>query len=306
MEKNMKENFSNLKNRVEDTLKVTDLEYIRYELSNIKTPTMVSGVGGSSVVSDFASKVLSSKNNIISHNFEPRDFLYTNVNLYDNVLVCSYSGNNYGVDLSFNNNLNKYLLSSKTYTDKDKVYLTYNSTLDKEKSFISLAATMMPISVLLDYYLDGKYDILSIIKEHSFSFDTNCDVYEIFSGLDTSTVSKYLESTIVESGIGVPIVHDKYAFCHGRSTLSKNYNNVAIYLNKNTEFDKLAINELYKHYKDVIIIDSEFDEPMLSEYDMLTKAMYLTKYIAEQKEKDLSGVDYSPMTKKFYKYNGNI
>ena len=79
-----------------------------------------------------------------------------------------------------------------------------------------------------------------------------------------------------------------------------------IYLNKNTEFDKLAINELYKHYKDVIIIDSEFDEPMLSEYDMLTKAMYLTKYIAEQKEKDLSGVDYSPMTKKFYKYNGNI
>ncbi len=306
MEKNMKENFSNLKNRVEDILKVTDLEYIRYELSNIKTPTMVSGVGGSSVVSDFASKILSSKNNIITHNFEPRDFLYTNVNLYDNVLACSYSGNNYGVDLSFNNDLNKYLLSNKKYEDNDKVYLTYNSALDKEKSFISLGATMMPVSILLDYYLDGKYDIASIIKEHNYSFDTNCDVYEIFSGLDTSSVSKYLESTIVESGIGIPIVHDKYSFCHGRSTASKNYNNVAIYLNKNKELDKSLIEELYKYYKDVIIINSDFQDSFLSEYDMLVKTMYLTKYIAENKDKDLSGVDYSPMTKKFYKYKGEL
>ena len=306
MEKNMKENFSNLKNRVEDTLKVTDLEYIRYELSNIKTPTMVSGVGGSSVVSDFASKILSSKNNIITHNFEPRDFLYTNVNLYDNVLACSYSGNNYGVDLSFNNDLNKYLLSNKKYEDKDTTYLTYETSINKEKSFISLGATLMPVSILLDYYLDGSNDITSIIKEYNFSFSPDCDSFEIFSGLDTSTVSKYLESTIIESGIGIPIVHDKYSFCHGRSTTSKNYNNVAIYLNKDKEFDKIIIDDLYKYYKDVVILSSEFKDDFLSEYDMLTKSMYLTKYIAEFKDKDLSGVDYSPMTKKFYKYKGEL
>ena len=34
--------------------------------------------------------------------------------------------------------------------------------------------------------------------------------------------------------------------------------------------------------------------------------MYLTKYIAEQNNKDLSGVDYNPIVKKLYKYQGNI
>ena len=34
--------------------------------------------------------------------------------------------------------------------------------------------------------------------------------------------------------------------------------------------------------------------------------MYLTKYIAESKQKDLSKVDYNPIAKKLYKYNGNL
>ena len=34
--------------------------------------------------------------------------------------------------------------------------------------------------------------------------------------------------------------------------------------------------------------------------------MYLTKYIAERQNKDLSGADYNPIVKKLYKYNGNL
>ena len=34
--------------------------------------------------------------------------------------------------------------------------------------------------------------------------------------------------------------------------------------------------------------------------------MYLTKYIAESKNMDLSGVDYNPIVKKLYKYNGKF
>ena len=79
------------------------------------------------------------------------------------------------------------------------------------------------------------------IYEETFSFDTNCDAYEIFSGIDTKTTSTYLESTMAEAGLGLPIVHDKYGYCHGRSTLSINYNNIAIYLNRDTELDKLLI-----------------------------------------------------------------
>lgn len=157
------------------------------------------------------------------------------------------------------------------------------------------------------YYLNGQKNlILDCIEESSFEFDLESDIYEIFSGYDTSVASKYLESTMVESGIGIPIVHDKYSYCHGRSTLAINYNNVAIYYNRNTEFDRIMLEELKKYYSRIITIDSKFEDQISDDYQMLVQSMYLTKYISYKKEKDLSKVEYSPIVKKLYKYNGQI
>ena len=307
MEKNMKVNFKYLKERVIDSLEHTDLEFIRHELSKINEPTIFSGVGGSSVVSEFGSKVMNKKNGIISINSEPRDFIYRNNNPFRNVIACSYSGNNYGVKLSFLNELKKYLLSNNAFEDKDVTYLKYDTTIDSERSFISLGATLIPVSILMDYYLNGKdKDLVDSIQEQDFDFESENDIYEIYTGHDTSTASKYLESTITESGIGIPIVHDKYSYCHGRSTLNMNYKGVAIYFNRNTEFDKIMLEELKRYYKTIIIIESKFEDDVLDDYQMLIQCMYLTKYIAEKKEKDLSKVEYSPIVKKLYKYNGNI
>ena len=307
MEKNMKVNFKYLKERVIDSLEHTDLEFIRHELSKINEPTIFSGVGGSSVVSEFGSKVMNKKNGIISINSEPRDFIYRNNNPFRNVIACSYSGNNYGVKLSFLNELKKYLLSKNTFEDKDVTYLKYDTTIDSERSFISLGATLIPVSIIMDYYLNGKdKDLVDSIQEQDFNFEIESDIYEIYTGQDTSTASKYLESTITESGIGIPIVHDKYSYCHGRSTLNMNYKGVAIYFNRNTEFDRVMLEELKKYYKTIIIIESKFEDDVLDDYQMLIQCMYLTKYIAEKKDKDLSKVDYSPIVKRLYKYNGNI
>lgn len=307
MEKNMKVNFKYLKERVIDSLEHTDLEFIRHELSKINEPTIFSGVGGSSVVSEFGSKVMNKKNGIISINSEPRDFIYRNNNPFRNVIACSYSGNNYGVKLSFLNELKKYLLSNNAFEDKDVTYLKYDTTIDSERSFISLGATLIPVSILMDYYLNGKdKDLVDSIQEQDFDFEPETDIYEIYTGHDTSTASKYLESTITESGIGIPIVHDKYSYCHGRSTLNMNYKGVAIYFNRNTEFDRVMLEELKKYYKTIIIIESKFEDDVLDDYQMLIQCMYLTKYIAEKKDKDLSKVDYSPIVKRLYKYNGNI
>ena len=307
MEKNMKINFDFLKERVVDSLDNTDLEFIRKELSKLNEPTLFSGVGGSSVVSEFGAKVINAKNGIISVNSEPRDFLYRNNGAFRNVVACSYSGNNYGVELSFFNDLRKYLLSNNSFDDSDVTYLKYGTTIDKEKSFISLGATLIPVSILMAYYLNGHNSImLECIKESSFDFDLESDVYEIFSGYDTSTASKYLESTMVESGIGIPIVHDKYSYCHGRSTFGINYNGIAIYYNRNTEFDRMMLEELKKYYSRIITIDSKFNDQLLDDYQMLIQSMYLTKYIAEKKSKDLSKVEYSPIVRKLYKYNGHI
>ena len=307
MEKNMKVNFEFLKERVVDSLDNTDLDYIRYELAKLDEPTVFSGVGGSSVVSEFGSKVINNKNGILTINSEPRDFLYRNNKGFNNVIACSYSGNNYGVELSFLRELKKYLLSNNSFDDSDVTYLKYDTTLDKERSFISLGATLIPVSILMNYYLDGKNgDMLDSIQETQYDFDINSDIYEIYSGLDTSTASKYLESTMVEAGIGIPIVHDKYSYCNGRSTFGINYNGIDIYFNRNTEFDRLMLEELKQYYSKIIVIDSKFKDPVLDDYQMLVQSMYLTKYIAEKKNKDLSKVEYSPIVKKLYKYNGEI
>lgn len=299
MQKNMKVIFEYLKGRVVDALNNTDTKYINYELSKLYKPTLVNGVGGSSVVSDFGAKVLSVKNSIVVRNTEPRDMIYMDKSGYSNVIACSYSGNNFGVDLSFDNNLKKYLLSRNT--NEEAVNLQYKTTIDNERSFISLGATLIPISVLINYYLNGDESFLDDIEECVFSFDTECDVYEIFSGYDTSTTSKYLESTMVESGIGIPIVHDKYSYCHGRSTMSINNNSIAIFLNRNTELDRLLLREISKYYKNVIVIDGKYKDMILDDYQMLVQAMYLTKFIAESKSKDLSKVEYSPLCKTLYK-----
>lgn len=302
MEK-MEGNFKNLERRVFDSLYKTDLNKINYELSQIEGPTLVSGVGGSSVVSEYASKVLSKKNHIITRNVEPRDFKYLDLSLYQNVLSCSYSGSNYGVEISFLNNLKHYLLSSKE--SKNAINLTY-TILDKEKSFISLAATLIPCAVMLNYYLkyDGKERIIDDLDSYNFNFDAICDAYEIFTGFETSSCSKYLESTLVESGIGIPIIHDKYSYCHGRSTTSIVKNNIAIYFNNDKELDKLLLEEIPKYYKDVIVLD--YDNNLFGEFKLLVKCMYLTKHIAEAKNKDLSKVEYNPIVKKLYKYHGNL
>lgn len=305
MEKNMKVNFEFLKERVIDSLEKTDLEFIKYELSKLNDPTIFSGVGGSSVVSEFGAKVLNIKNRIITVNSEPRDFIYRN-NAFKNVVACSYSGNNYGVDLSFLKELKRYLLSNNDFDDKDITYLKYNTTIDKERSFISLGATLIPISILMNYYTNDKSQIIDNIADIIFDFSIENDIYEIFSGYDTSTASKYLESTMVEAGIGIPIIHDKYSYCHGRSTLGINFNSTVIYYNRNTEFDKLMLEELKHYYLRIITIDSKYKDQVLDDYQMLIQSMYLTKYIAEKKSKDLSKVEYSPIVKKLYKYNRQI
>lgn len=300
-------NFELLGNRVIDSLNNTDIDSNNKILKSIDKPTIVSGVGGSSVVSEFTSKVLSDKNNIITENREPRDCKYKKLTGYSNIIACSYSGNNLGVDLSFDNKLKHYLLSNNTREDCTNI--TYKTTIDKEKSFISLAATLIPISNILTYYLDGDKDrVIDIINNYynKFNFNTDCNAYEIFTGSDTSTVSKYLESTLVESGIGIPIVHDKYSFCHGRSTIGLEYNNNCIFINTNTKLDKLLLDNIKDHYNEMIIIDSDYKDKYEREFDMLIKSMYLTKYIAKAKNKDLTNVEYADFNKNLYKYNGDI
>ena len=298
----MEYQFRNLDKRVNYAMQSSDLDFINQELRMIHEPTITAGVGGSSVVSEFAAKVLSTKNGIITVHMSPRDLLYRNYKLYKNLIVCSYSGKNYGTELSLNTELKKYLLSHNNVDMDNMVNLQYDID-EEERSFISLSSTLIPINILLSYYLG---DTITGIPKYDYHFDASSDIYEIFTGYETSTTSRFLDSTMVESGIGIPVIHDKYDYCHGRSTLSKGRNAVAIYLSNKTELDKLLLQELPKYYKDVVLLDSNTGDMIVDDYHMLIQAMYLTKYIASSKDKDLSGVKYQPIVKKLYKYHGEM
>lgn len=304
MKPTMYDNFNMLSNRVQDALSNTNLEETRKVLKSIKEPTIVTGVGGSKVVAVFTSKILSQKNGIISIPLEPRDLIYHPTTGYSNILACSYSGTNFGVETSFQNSLNKYLLSSTQA--KYITNIQYQTTLPKEHSFISLAATIIPMTIMLDYYLDGNNQVIDEIISTSEPNIEESKVYEIMSGYETSSAHTYLESTMLEAGLSIPIVHDKYSYCHGRSTTSYHNDHSLIYFDKDTELDKLMLEELKDYYRKIIILKSQYQDPIIDDYYLTIKSMLLTKQLASLQQKDLSRVEYSPVVKTLYKYKGSM
>lgn len=296
--------FSKLQDRTLNSLSKTDLVKIKNILSEIQEPTLVSGTGGSFVVSLFLSKVLSTKNNIICNTTTARDMQYQNIDNYKNIIACSYSGNNLGCNLSFNNKLNKYLLSKN---EKENVTNIKYIIEDEEYSFISLSQTLIPMTIILAYYLDNDLskikEILDIIP--NFNIKSN-KIYEVLSGYDTLTASKFIESTLIEAGIGIPIIHDKYDYCHGRTNLNYNFNNALIFFDTDKELDKLYAKELPNYYEDIIRIPKKYSDDIINDYYLTYISMYLCKSIAELQNKDLSLVNYSPLVKKLYHYKGEV
>ena len=302
-------NFNLLKERVINTLNLTN---INKQLKKIKGNTICVGSGGSKVVADFASIVLNTKNNCSTKVMDPRDALYENLKPYINLFICSYSGNNHGVNILSPLNIKKYLF---TYGDTPKdnfKRLQCNSSLPKEMSFISLAATIMPMSILLSYYSINYIDIINEIFEKANSLTFNINninlPFDVISGNDTSTPTIYLDSTFAESGLQSITTHSKYDFCHGRSTLAYNQKRNLIYLVSNKkELDNLLLSNLKTRYENVIVLESNYNDIVLDNYYLTLQAIYLTKYLAELKNIDLSIVNYDKdLCKMLYKYKGEM
>lgn len=304
----MEQNFNLLLERVLDTLNKSDLLAIKQQLENIKGNTILVGAGGSSVVSTFASKVLN-----IPNVRSARDLNYMNLKNIDNIVVFSYSGNGYVIESLLDNNKKIYLFTNGDKTYDNVEIIKYDSTIKNEHSFISLASTLIPMSILYHYYnslclpqfesyLMDMFDKAEDINIH------NNKVYEILTGYDSMTASKFLETTMVESGIAIPVIHDKYDYCHGRSTLSYKSNNGLILFNSEKELDELLFYNLKEYYTEIVKINRYYPNDCIIGNDFYATicSMYLTKKLAENKGMDLSKVDYSPIVKKLYKYKGEM
>lgn len=304
----MEENFKLLFDRIIDTLETTNLIKIKKQLENIKGNTIFVGSGGSKVVATFASKVLNGSNVKSS-----RDLNYMDLNNIDNIMIFSYSGIGYTIENLLKNNKKIYLFTNGNKEYENVENIKYNSSLKREHSFISLASTLMPMTILYNYYKNLEINHLKLILNDMFEKAKNINiesnnVYEILTGYDTLTASTYLESTMVESGIAVPIIHDKYDYCHGRTTTSYKSHNGLIYYENTKELDKLLLENLSKYYTEIIKIEKYYSDDFVidNDYYATIKSMYLTKKLAENKQIDLSKIEYSPLVKKLYYFKGEM
>ncbi len=304
----MEENFKLLFDRIIDTLEKTDLIKIKNQLENIKGNTVFIGSGGSKVVATFASKILNGSNVKSS-----RDLNYMGLNNIDNIMIFSYSGIGYTIENLLKNNKKIYLFTNGNREYENVENIKYNSSLKSEHSFISLASTLMPMTILYNYYKNLEINHLKLILNDMFEKAKNINiesnnVYEILTGYDTLTASTYLESTMVESGIAVPIIHDKYDYCHGRTTTSYKSHNGLIYYENTKELDKLLLENLSKYYTEIIKIEKYYSDDFVidNDYYATIKSMYLTKKLAENKQIDLSKIEYSPLVKKLYYFKGEM
>ena len=304
----MEENFKFLFDRIIDTLKTTDLIKIKKQLENIKDNTVFIGSGGSKVVATFASKILNGSNVKSS-----RDLNYMDLNNIDNIMIFSYSGVGYTIENLLKNNKKIYLFTNGNKEYENVENIKYNSSLKSEHSFISLASTLMPMTILYNYYKNLEINHLKLILNDMFEKAKNINIksnniYEILTGYDTLTASTYLESTMVESGIAVPIIHDKYDYCHGRTTTSYKSHNGLIYYENTKELDKLLLDNLSKYYTEIVKIEKYYSDDFVidNDYYATIKSMYLTKKLAENKQIDLSKIEYSPLVKKLYYFKGEM
>lgn len=304
----MEENFKLLFDRIIDTLEKTDLIKIKNQLENIKGNTVFVGSGGSKVVATFASKILNGANVKSS-----RDLNYMNLNDIDNIMIFSYSGIGYTIENLLKNNKKIYLFTNGNKEYENVENIKYNSSLEIEHSFISLASTLMPMTILYNYYKNLEINCFKLILKDMFEKSKNINIksnniYEILTGYDTLTASTYLESTMVESGIAVPIIHDKYDYCHGRTTTSYKSHNGLIYYENTKELDKLLLENLSKYYSEIVKIEKYYSDDFIidNDYYATVKSMYLTKKLAENKQIDLSKIEYSPLVKKLYYFKGEM
>lgn len=331
-------NFSKLGERIMQVNdpylgKYNDIREMLYELTIDNEPTLIMATGGSKVIAYYLQLIIErlGLKGIICEVIEPRDYFYkVNRKMFSNLIVISASGNTNGINealLDFKGN--KYLLTEKMKESDYEIISWGNELYDKEKSFISLAASLGPISLLLDSStsLNLELDSSEIkkmndkIKELLLRGSEKIDrlnvnfkdtsLIQIISGYETKSSASVLESNLTEAGLTSSVIHDKGSYCHGRSNLLFQYpNSRIIYLSHGLkELDSLLIDAINSEYSNISVFDTSDlnDNIFWKEYYLILQMYFLSKKIAEDKNMDLTQPEYNPkLVKKLYNFRGDM
>ena len=297
----MEDCFSSLETKVEYALNNTDLKEFFKGLDEIEGPLLITGSGGSAIVGTYLAKVLSVKRIMITRFVYPRDLLYMDLNGYKSVLSVSYSGHNIGVDAIFENNLNRYLL---TGNKRENVRNIVYKMMD-EVSYVSISATIVPLSLIFLYYHDD-IDLLKKIIGSETSLSSGNNAFEVMSGYETLTAATLLESSIIESGMATCIVHDKYNYCHGRINITKNNPSDLIFFKMNNELDDMLYENLKNHYHNIITIERRYEDDLINDFYASIISLKLIRNIAREHHIDISDMDELIDNDILYRFDGKM
>lgn len=313
--------------------KYNNIRKILYELTIKNKPTLIMATGGSKVIAYYLQLIIErlGLTGIICEIVEPRDYFYkANRNMFSNLIAISASGNTNGINkalLDFKGN--KYLITENKKESSYHIVSWGNELYDREKSFISLATSLGPISLLLDSTISLNLEldpgeikkINDKIKELLLRSEEKIDklnvdfkdisLIQIMSGYETKTSASVLESNLTEVGLLAPVIHDKGSYCHGRCNLLFHYpDSRIIYLTHELkELDKLLINSINSEYSNVSIFDTnDLNENIFwKEYYLILQMYFLSKKIADNKNIDLTQPEYNPtLVKRLYKFKGEM
>ncbi len=331
-------NFSRLEERImaiNDPFlgKFNNIREMLYELTIENKPTLIMATGGSKVIAYYLQLIIERLGftRIICEVIEPRDYFYkANRDSFSNLIAISASGSTNGIEealTSFKGK--KYLICEKEKDIDYKVISWGNKLYEREKSFISLATSLGPITLLLDSTTSlnleiGSNEIKRIndkIKEllirsadkiDRLQFDfKDTSLVQIMSGYETKTSGSVLESNLAEVGLSAPVIHDKGSYCHGRSNLLFRYpNSHIIYLTHELKgLDHLLINSINNEYSNLTVFNTDdLDENIFwKEYYLTLQMYFLSKKIADDKNIDLTMPEYNPgLVKKMYNFKGEL
>lgn len=279
-------------------------------LKNIKGKILSVGTGGSKVVSDYLSQVLGYKNECIVKNVDISDITEMDKKLYDGIFVSSYSGTNFGVQYCLNNDLKHYILTTNK-SIKNAEIISYE--MPHEHSFISLNSTIVPMSILLKYYLGDSFEkiideIFEKLNKSAYIDLIDEDIVNIFYSDKVISASTFIESTLVEGNIAVPIMHKLYSYCHGRHTVNKNHDMKAILIGyNNTDLENALIKNMKYQMTEYIVLKSEFKDIVVNDFYLTLQCLYLLRNIASAKCIDLSEIEYDKVSaKNLYFFKGSV
>ena len=313
--------------------KYNDIREMLYELTIDNEPTLIMATGGSKVIAYYLQLIIErlGLTGIICEVIEPRDYFYkVNRKMFSNLIVISASGNTNGINealLDFKGN--KYLVTENMKESNYQIVSWRNELYDKEKSFISLATSLGPISLLLDsttslnIELDSNKikkmndKIKELLLRGSEKIDRlnvnfkDTSLIQIISGYETKSSASVLESNLTEVGLTSSVIHDKGSYCHGRSNLLFQYpNSRIIYLSHGLkELDSLLIDAINSEYSNISVFDTSDlnDNIFWKEYYLILQMYFLSKKIAEDKNIDLTQPEYNPtLVNRLYKFKGEM